>query len=170
MKKDANYWIKELKLIPHPEGGHYAETYKSQVYSSENEVAQCKNRRQCASLIYYLLNKEECSAFHRLLSDEIWLFHAGAPLNLYLIDPKGNLRIETLGAQPEREENLQVFIPADTWFAAELNQKDSYSLMSCLVSPGFEWNEFELADKDLLSREYPEHASLINRLCKGKIN
>jgi predicted cupin superfamily sugar epimerase len=170
MIKDALYWIKELKLKPHPEGGHYVETYKSQVYTSENEVAQCKNRRQCASLIYYLLNKEECSAFHRLQSDEIWLFHAGSPLNLYLIEPNGDLRIEKLGAQPDREENLQVFVPANTWFAAELNQNDSYGLMSCLVSPGFEWQQFELADKNKLLQEFPKHNVLINRLCKEKIN
>ncbi|MGE4289395.1 MAG: cupin domain-containing protein [Salinivirgaceae bacterium] len=168
MEKDALYWIKELKLKPHPEGEHYAETYKSQVYGSENEVAQCKDRRQCASLIYYLLNKEECSAFHRLQSDEIWLFHSGASLNLYLIEPNGNLHVEKLGSQPEQEENLQVFVPANTWFAAELYQKDSYGLMSCLVSPGFEWNEYELADKKQLLREFPEHAALINRLCKEK--
>jgi predicted cupin superfamily sugar epimerase len=168
MKKDAAYWIKALKLKPHPEGGHYIETYKSQVNSSENEVAQCKNRRQCASLIYYLLNKEERSAFHRLQSDEIWLFHSGASLNLYLIDREGNLRIETLGAHPEQGEYLQVFVPANTWFAAELKQKDSYSLMSCLVSPGFEWNEFELADNEQLMQEFPKHAALIHRLCKEK--
>ena len=169
MKKDAAYWIKELKLKPHPEGGHYIETYKSQVYSSENEVAQCKNRRQCTSLIYYLLNKEECSAFHHLQSDEIWLFHSGASLSLYLIEPSGNLLVEKLGSKVGQGENLQVFVPANTWFAAELNQKNRYSIMNCLVSPGFEWNEFELAEKEQLVREFPKHIALINRLCKEKI-
>lgn len=163
MINDAKYWIENLKLQPHPEGGHYAETYHSQVYTSLGDVAQCL-RKNCASLIYFLLKAGECSMFHRLQSDEIWLFHSGEPVTIYMIDEKGRLTTQHLGNELTDDENLQVFVPAHTWFAAELKTAKNYSLMSCLVSPGFTWEDFELADRKNLSAQFPQHCKLIERL------
>jgi predicted cupin superfamily sugar epimerase len=167
MEKDAQYWIENLQLIPHPEGGHYAETYKSQLFASENEVSLCKTRKKCTSLIYFLLKGNECSAFHRLKSDEIWLFHSGQAVCIYTINKQGVLSQEILGNEPDKEQYLQVFIPANTWFAANIIDKKDYALMSCLVSPGFEWNDFELAENAQLTAAFPQHKFLIERLCKA---
>lgn len=157
MSKDAEYWINQLQLSPHPEGGYYAESYKSKK-DSQDQV-------HC-SLIYFLLKEHDISAFHRLKSDEVWLFHAGASLTLYMIDTQGNMTSQKCGLNPDKGEALQLVIPANTWFAAELNRKLPYALCSCMVSPGFTWDDFELAQREHLMQMYPDHATLIERLCK----
>ena len=159
---NADYWIKHLKLIPHPEGGYYKETYKSQIFLSKGELNNCAITRSSASLIYFLLSKNEKSFFHKLKSDEIWIFNKGSSVNIYIIDKNGNLSIEKLGCDIENNEELQVFIPAESWFAAELLDKSSFCLMSCLVSPGFEWDDFELADLSKLMELYPEYIDILS--------
>lgn len=168
MLKDANYWIKQLKLQPHPEGGHYTETYKSQIYSSNSELNNCVTNKHCSSLIYFLLKDNEYSAFHKLNSDEVWIYNSGGSVNIYIIDSSGKLTIEKFGSNIENGDNLQVFIPANSWFAAELINKTDYSLMSCLVSPGFEWNDFELGKSVMLELKFPKYKTLFEKLCKIK--
>ena len=159
--KKADYWIQHLKLIPHPEGGHYKETYKSRIFLSKGELNNCVITRRSASLIYFLLSENEKSAFHKLKNDEIWIFNSGSSVKIYIIDNNGNLSIEKLGNNIENNEELQVFIPAESWFAAELIDKTSFCLMSCLVSPGFEWDDFELADIKKLNEQYPEYSDVL---------
>ena len=166
MIKDANYWIQQLKLIPHPEGGHFTETYKSQIHFSADELNDCVTNKKCSSLIYFLLQKDDFSAFHKLKSDEVWIYNGGSAINIYIIDEKGELNIELFGSDIDKGENLQVFIPANSWFAAELINKDNFCLMSCLVSPAFEWDDFELGNRNFLEAKYPKHKALFNRLCK----
>ena len=167
--KNADYWIKHLNLIPHPEGGHYKETYKSQIFLSKGDLNNCVTTRRSASLIYFLLSKKEKSTFHRLKSDEIWIFNKGTSVKIYIIDKKGNLLIEKLGHDIENNEELQVFIPAESWFAAELIDKTSFCLMSCIVSPGFEWDDFELADINKLIEQYPAYTDIL-KLCAIQCN
>lgn len=166
MVNQANKLIEQLNLIPHPEGGHYSETYKSQIYLSTGELNNCVTNKNCSTLIYFLLKEHEYSAFHKLKSDEVWIYNSGDFVNIYIIDSNGKLSIEKFGSNIDNGENLQVFIPANSWFAAELINKDNYILMSCLVSPGFDWNDFELGKRETLKLKYPEHTNLFKRLCK----
>lgn len=158
MEYNAQYWINNLNLKPHPEGGFYAETYKSVDYNATNS-----NSYAC-SLIYFLLENKQFSAFHKLKSDEVWIYHYGCSVTIYIIDHKGNLHTKKLGLDLFNEESLQVTVPANCWFAAEPNNKSAYSLMSCMVSPGFIWSDFELGKCHELISCFPKHKPLISKL------
>lgn len=157
MLKPPAYWIEHLKLKPHPEGGYYKETYRSaEIIESPGLPARFPGKRHFCTAIYFLLPAAERSLFHRIKSDEIWHFHTGCSLSIYVLTKSG-LTIHRVGANPEAGETLQVVIPANCWFGAKVNDEDAYSLCSCTVSPGFDFEDFEMADRLLLSHEYPEY-------------
>jgi predicted cupin superfamily sugar epimerase len=116
--------------------------------------------------IYFLLEGHDFSAFHRLKSDEIWAYNYGCPLTIFLIDEDGKFNQITLG-DPENPI-YQITIDANQWLAAEVNDKSSFTLMSCFVAPGFEYHDFELANRQMLVNQYPSYADLINRLTREK--
>ena len=120
--------------------------------------------RKAMSAIYFLLNKEEYSAWHCLKSDEIWHYYdGGSPVEIYVIDTQGALRTYLLGNPRLIEEaSFQVIIGAGKWFAARLQDQTSFALVGCTVSPGFEYNDFILADKDILISKYPQHIDIIS--------
>jgi uncharacterized protein len=160
----AEYWINHLDLQAHPEGGFYKETYRS----DENiSVAGLPDRfpgsRCFSTAIYFLLRSEDRSMFHRIKSDELWHFHAGSSLSIYVLDSYG-LSIIKLGANVEAGESLQVVIPAGCWFGAKVNEPDSYVLAGCTVSPGFDFNDFELADRKNLLDDFPHHEDVVTML------
>jgi predicted cupin superfamily sugar epimerase len=153
MKKtlDKNYWINRLDLQVHPEGGFYKEIYRSDV-----KVNNTRGQQRIASTsIYYLLDADTKSFCHRLQSDEIWYYHAGAPVTLYLIDEAGNWSLKICG--PGEGEELSVLIPKNTWFGARVTQPDSFVLVSCIVSPGFDFTDFEMIDRNELIELFPQH-------------
>lgn len=148
---DKNYWIQKLQLQVHPEGGYYKEILRSEdLINSEQH-----NQKSLYTSIYYLLDSETKSFCHRLKSDEIWYYHSGAPVTLYLIDPKGNWSIKVCG--PNENEDLSIIIPKNTWFGARVTQSDSFVLVSCMVSPGFDFNDFEMIDRNELIEMFPQH-------------
>ena len=148
----SNEYIDKLGLLPHPEGGYYR-----QVYGNDN-IGE-----KAISTIYYMLCDNEFSAFHRLHNMvEIWYYHAGEPLDIYVISPDGNLTAHHLSANNE----LQVVIEPESWFAAELPDKQGFSLVGCAVAPAFTFENFELAKKSELLQEFPHHRQLIERLCR----
>jgi len=153
--------IQQLGLLPHPEGGYYVETYRS-----TEKVNTLRGERTAGTLIYFLLESENFSAFHRLQSDEAWYFHAGTTSAVHIIHPDGQLEVKRIGPSGPPTEQWQVMIPAGSWFAAEVLQPDSFLLVSCNVSPGFEFSEFELAHRDQLIEQFPQHQTLIHRLCR----
>jgi predicted cupin superfamily sugar epimerase len=159
--------IKKLDLKPHCEGGFFKEIYRSndRVYSDSKSPTN-ESRRACTS-IYYLLAGSDFSAWHRLNSDEILNYHMGNSLAVYSITQTGGFRQEILG-NPLQDENakLQVILPAKTWFAAELIEEASYSLLGCTVSPGFEFQDFELANRSDLLSKYPQYSNLITKLTR----
>jgi uncharacterized protein len=106
----------------------------------------------------------EVSRFHRLKSDEIWYFHAGSSLMLYIIDAGGELKQFALGLNAAQGELPQIIVPRGSIFGAIVSQADSFTLMGCMVSPGFDFNDFELFSRDALLKEYPQHAEIIGRL------
>lgn len=150
----AKMWIRRLKLKPHPEGGYYRETYRSpeKIPGSALSSRYGGTPRSFSTLIYYLLQGEETSRLHRLKSDEIWCFHAGSGLTLHLKTSSGSFKKIRLGLRPEKKEVPHVVIKQGCWFGAEVSEKNSYALVSCIVAPGFAFSDFELAGSSLKSR------------------
>ncbi len=163
--KSAAYWIRNLELIPHPEGGYYRETYRAQESIAANGLPdRFKGLRQFSTAIYYLLEGKQYSKFHRLKSDEMWHFYAGTGLVIYSIDENGNLEKFELGADFGKGERLQVVIPAGHWFGAHVVKPTSYALTGCTVSPGFDFGDFETAKKEEMLKQYPKHKAIIQKL------
>lgn len=167
MKFGADYWINKLGLIKHPEGGYFKETYRSQEILSVKSLPERYNSfRSYSTSIYFLLDNQEFSAFHRIKSDEIWHFHIGSTVTLYLIHSSGKLMEFKLGSNPEKGESLQLIIPKNHWFAAEVKDPDSFCLMACTVAPGFDFNDFELGNKAALNKKHPQHQQLIKKFTR----
>jgi predicted cupin superfamily sugar epimerase len=101
--------------------------------------------------------------FHRIKSDELWHFHAGTSLSIYVLNNK-KLIVHTLGSEPDKGDSLQIVIPANCWFGAKVNEESSYTLAGCTVAPGFDFQDFELADRAILLNEFPQHVEVINML------
>lgn len=158
-KAKAQYWIDKLELAEHPEGGYFKETYRS---DEPIEVLpdRYEGERTFGTSIYFLLTTESVSNFHRLKSDEIWHFHQGGAAKIHFISEEGNYSFKMIGVDFENGETLQVIIPRNTWFAAEVT-KDDFILVGCTVAPGFEFQDFELADRADLSTKFPAHTALI---------
>ncbi|NMW21543.1 MAG: cupin domain-containing protein [Chlorobiaceae bacterium] len=162
----AEFWIEHLQLVRHPEGGYYRETYRSSgSYAFTNSIL-FHGSRSYATAIYYLLNGREHSKLHRIHSDELWFFHAGNPLNIYIFPKKGEPSSFTLGLSAEKGEILQETVPAESWFGASLEnpEPESYSLVSCVVAPGFEFRDFTFADRMTLLKKFPKQSNIIERL------
>ena len=150
--------IDKLKLIRHPEGGFYRETYRS-----DHVIVNDRNEdRNLSTVIYYFLEDEDKSRFHRIQSDELWFFHLGEPLEIILIERK-QLTTTTLGNDIEQDEFPQVRIPANTWFAAQVKNAKGFSLVSCVVSPGFDFADFELAKREDLMQQFPHLKYVIEK-------
>nr|WKF57315.1 hypothetical protein HUO10_001794 [Paraburkholderia busanensis] len=155
--------IRRFDLKPHPEGGFFRETYRSaERVTREGSAAQT---RSASTAIYYLLCDGAHSAWHRIKSDEVWHFYAGAPLNVHVLDESGALVTHRLGNPLTHPDAVfQAVVPAGLWFAAECADPTTYALVGCTVAPGFEFSEFELAEMDALKSRHPRHSTLIERL------
>ena len=120
--------------------------------------------RHACTAIYYLLTGELFASFHKMKSDELWHFYAGSSLTLHIIETgSGRLRQVTLGANIDNGESFQVVVNSGSWFAASVNGHDSYSLVGCTVSPGFDYHDWELADTETLVEMYPAHKLIIEK-------
>jgi len=167
MDHTSDYWKHHLQLIHHVEGGWYSEVYKSALTISSSHLPnQFKGDRSCCTHIYFMLEKGEFSAFHRIQSDELWHFYNGDPLVVYEIKTDGTLIKHYLGTDLENGQSLFCVVKAGNWFASEVLENSNYSLVGCTVSPGFDFEDFELAKKDILSEKFPSHKSLIHRLTR----
>jgi len=157
----AKYYITNLNLEKHPEGGYFKETYRS------DEIVSIDDRkRNVGTSIYYLLESRDVSHFHRLKSDEIFHFHDGSSLNLYIIDVDGELIKLTLGLDVERGEYPQIIIPRGSIFGAEVIKKNSFTLIGCTVFPGFSFEDFELLDRKYLLENYSNYKEIIIKLTR----
>ena len=159
--------IQNLNLKAHPEGGWYAETYRSSDNIPHASLpVRFNGERSFSTAIYFLLPAGVFSAFHRIQSDECWHFYEGDPLNIYVIDQTGELSVIKLGNNLSAGETFQAVVPAGCWFASKPAIDNAYSLVGCTVAPGFDFADFELADATELSALYPEHEDLIKSLCR----
>ncbi|KJS25643.1 MAG: cupin [Hyphomonadaceae bacterium BRH_c29] len=130
--------IRLLNMQPHPEGGHYAETFRAPAPDGA---------RPSSTLIHFLLQADEVSAWHRVDADEMWLWQAGGPLVLTTSPPDGKgASTLTLGPDLRAGQRLQGIVPAHHWQAAET--LGAWTLVSCVVAPGFDFAGFELAPPD----------------------
>jgi predicted cupin superfamily sugar epimerase len=164
----AHYWIEHLGLSPHPEGGYYSATYKSDLTIAASALPPSfHGSRSASTAIYFLLSGGDFSAFHRLASDELWHFYAGNSLVVYVIEPEGKLTRLQLGNRPEAGEVFQAVVKAGSWFGSRLKDGDGFALVGCTVAPGFEFADFELAKHAELTAAYPQHAKLIKELTRG---
>ena len=148
--------IEVLQLQAHPEGGFYAETYRSSAFT----LNQNGEKRNLSTAIYFLLHDTNKSNFHRIQSDELWFFHQGEPIEIVTIQD-GKARSIILGNAIEKGELPQATIPANTWFGSKLKDGKGYALVSCTVAPGFDFLDFELAEREKLANEFPNLKALI---------
>jgi predicted cupin superfamily sugar epimerase len=153
---NAKYLIEKLRLQTHPEGGFYRETFRSEQKMTTIEG----NVRNVSTAIYYLLEDGNKSHFHRIKSDESWFFHQGECLEIVSLHD-GELQTTWLGNNIEQGEVPQATIPANTWFACKIKSASGYALVSCTVAPGFDFADFELANKNQLMEEYPDLKDVI---------
>ncbi len=163
MSNKKEDWITALELVPHPEGGFYKETYRSSV---DYVVLKTEKVRSCATSIHFLLGSSDVSHFHEIQSDEIWNYHAGAGCVVHVFDTKGNYFSKTLGVDFDKGEVLQFVVPAGCIFASE--SKGDYSLVGCVVVPGFDFEDFRLYTTSELGARYPDKMQLIERFTKEK--
>ena len=167
MTTKADYWINELNLLPHPEGGFYRETYRSEEKIPRGALpVRFTGDRPFATSIYFLLRGGEMSALHRIRSDEVWYYHAGSPLEIFVIEPGGTLSVLKLGLRIETGEFPQAVVPAGCWFGSALASVEPFSLVGCSVAPGFDFTDFELASRETLLNEFPAHREIIMRLTR----
>ena len=163
----AVFFRTHYAMLPHPEGGWYRETYRSnEPILLADQPDRFPNNRSYATAIYFLLEQGQFSAFHKIKSDECWHFYAGDPLDVLMLDQSNGLTITRLGPNAEAGEVFQFVVPANTWFASRPAIGSSFSFVGCTVAPGFDFADFELADADSLTAAYPEHADTIHALCR----
>ena len=166
--KTARYWIDKLGLIPHPEGGHFRESYRATLAIDANALApEFAGERAASTAIYFLLSGDDFSALHRLRSDELWHFYDGGPIVVHVIDADGQRSDILLGNDPERGESPQAVVKAGSWFGSKLQIADSFALVGCTVAPGFDFADLELADRAELVRLYPQHRQLIEQFTRA---
>ena len=157
----AEDWIAHLQLTPHPEGGYFRRNYTAEY---QLDLPDRNGLRPVATAIYFLLKSDQHSRLHRLQSDELWHFYSGSALTVHVLDPHGAYAAIRLGSDPMLGQCWQGVVRAGCWFGATVDTSMSFSLVGCTVAPGFDFADFELAERDALLRQYPQHAALIARL------
>jgi len=163
--KTAHDWISTLQLQPHPEGGWFKEVYRSsESIPTEGLPRRFPEARSMATAIYFLLEMDDISIFHRIKSDETWHFYDGDPLEIHVIDQDGNYQRNLLGLNPAEGFMPQVTIPHGQWFAARSLGK--FTLVGCTVSPGFDFHDFKMASYIELTNQFPLHIALIKQFTK----
>ncbi len=167
MLEKAKYYIEKLQLLPHPEGGYYREIYRAgEMILAEHLPGNFMGNRNISTAIYFLLHRNDFSAFHKLKSDEFWHFYDGSAIKISLFDEDGKFSEIFLGKNITEGEKFQIVIKKNCWFAAELVDKNSFALVGCTVSSGFDFQDFEIADCKELIKKFPFYEDKIKRLSK----
>lgn len=154
--------IRQLNLIPHPEGGYYRETHRStQTIPSAALLNDYDGERSVSTAIYYLITKDSFSALHRIRSDELFHFYGGDPVSMIQIHPNGQQDTFTLGCRIDQGDTPQVLVPQNTWQGLKLNPGGEYALLGCTVAPGFDFKDFQMGSRADLMEQFPMHRSVI---------
>lgn len=167
MELTVSELVERFQMLPHPEGGYYKEMYRSgELIKKESLPGRFSGDRNFSTAIYFLLEQGNFSAFHRIQSDECWHFYAGHSLHVHVIHPDGQYELIRLGNDIAAGETFQAIVPAGCWFASETGPGGLFSFVGCTVAPGFDFADFELAEADIVSAQFPFHNALIARLCR----
>ncbi len=163
----AQNLIQKLELLPHPEGGFYKEVYRSSGTIAANALpSSFDGNRAFSTSIYYLLQQGDYSGFHRIKSDEGWHFYAGGTLLVHCLSEGAGYRCLRLGSNLDDGEQFQFVVPAGVWFASEPEPDTSFTLAGCTVAPGFDFRDFEMAEREKLLKMFPPQKEIIERLCR----
>ncbi|MEZ0609709.1 cupin domain-containing protein [Fibrella sp. WM1] len=162
-------YIQAFAMLPHPEGGFYAETYRATEQIAQAALpTRFSGDRPFSTAIYFLLENQHRSTLHQIQSDEVWHFYAGGPLNVYVIEPtSGTLSVIQLGNRPDRGEVFQAVVPAGSWFGSKpVGEPDAppFSLVGCTVAPGFDFADFVIAEPTAMLAQFPQHSEVIELL------
>ena len=163
VKARMQSWIDRLHLEAHPEGGWFSE-----VYAAPAEYGSSKDGRVMGGTIYFLLGQEDVSHFHVIDCDEIWYFHEGCGVALWLLNPDGTCECRRLGCG-EGDEPM-VVVPKGAIFGAENLDPEGYTLMSCATMPNFHYEGFRLVDQKELLEKFPKEEKLIRRMAFAHTN
>jgi len=167
MRNDARYWIEKLRLEPHPEGGYFRQTYRSEVVIAREALpARFTGARAASTAIYFLLEGKNFSAFHRLRSDEVWHFYAGEPVLVQVIENGGLYSSILLGSDLEAGQVPQAVVRAGCWFASHVADWKAFAVVGCTVAPGFDFQDFEMGERAELVAKFPPQRELIERLTR----
>src|SRR5579875_2970417 len=161
--------IRLLHLQPLPrEGGWYRETYRSALQLPVDVLAPSyRAARSAGTAIYYLLTPDTFSALHRLPTEEVFHFYLGDPVEMLQLgpNPEDGGRILTLGSDILAGQQVQIVVPAGVWQGSMLRSGGAFALMGTTMTPGFDFADYEAADRDALSAAFPEFIEYINILC-----
>ncbi|MBL8602479.1 MAG: cupin domain-containing protein [Myxococcales bacterium] len=164
MTPEVEALVTRFGLAPHPEGGFFRETWAD---PREVHAEGFEGPRRASTAIYFLLTSGHFSALHRIKSDEVWHHYAGAPLAVTVLAPDATCTTLVLGPALEGYAPQGV-VAAGMWFGAEVLAPGAWALVGCTVAPGFEFRDFELAERGALTRAFPQHAAVIARLTRGE--
>jgi uncharacterized protein len=156
--------VKKLALTAHPEGGYYKEVYRSTHCLRGATLDSFDGDRNLSTAIYFMLEQGQKSVFHRIKSDEIWHHYLGQGLEIVELHEDGQVKITVLGKDILAGELLQYVVPAGVWFGARLAPNGRYALAGCTVAPGFDFGDFEMADRADLVRRHPNQKHIITML------
>lgn len=159
--------IQQLDLLPHPEGGFYKETYRSEGSIPKDALpTSYSGERSFSTGIYFMLTADTFSAFHKINQDEMWHFYDGAPIELHMITDAGDYSCVHIGRDLENGEHLQYVVPGGVWFASRVKDNAEFSLLGCTVSPGFDFADFILPNTTEMTKMFPQHARIIAELTR----
>lgn len=166
MHPSVHQLVTHFQMESHPEGGYYKEVYRSKGVLALQSETGLISRHYCTS-IYFLLPGNTFSAFHRIKSDELWHFYAGDPIEIFVLNKDKKLEVILLGNRPERGEVFQAVVEGGCWFASRTSNQEGYGLAGCTVSPGFDFEDFEMAERAQLLQEFPGYETIIQELTRS---
>ena len=170
MNLSPKEWIQSLSLQPHPEGGYFKEIYRAEgIISQPNLPMRYNGGRSYSTTIYYLLESHDFSSLHRLASDEQWFHIDGAALTIHSIAPNGTYTQYHIGKNLENGETPYAVVPHGCWFGGTVKEPQTFSLVGCVVAPGFHFDDFELASRRDLQKIYPNHKTIIEQLTRNSL-
>jgi predicted cupin superfamily sugar epimerase len=153
---EAQLLVEQLDLLPHPEGGFYRETYRSEMQLENHD-------RSLMTSIFFLLTDTNISRFHRITADECWYFHAGNPIVVHTLDENGHHEF-ILGNDAAKGQLPFYLVKGGTIFGSSVLDDKGYGLVSCAVAPGFDFRDFELFDTETLLNQFPNHEVIIRKM------
>jgi len=163
----AHELVARLGLVPHPEGGFYRETHRD-AFELDALAPRFSARRSASTAIYYLLERGDFSALHRIRSDEVWHHYLGATLTVHVFGQERGYVPMRVGKRLSHGDAPQAVVPAGAWFGSriEANDPGDYALVGCTVAPGFDFADFELGTREHLLATHPDEAELVTALTR----